>query len=212
MTTAASMTYDSLVADIQTYAERDDEPFVTQIPRFVMMAENRIISEIKGLGFKKVVTTDLSVGTNVIAKPTGWRETISINVTGIDAQRYPLFERTYEYLRMYWPDDGATDVPKYYSDYDYEHYLIAPTPNNIALMEIHYYERPEPLSPTNQTSWTTQYAPQLLLYACLLEAQPFLKLDERIQIYQAMFDRASQSFQIEDKRRVADRSALVKEA
>jgi hypothetical protein len=210
MTTASSMTYDSLVLDIQTYAERDDSPFTTQIPRFIMMAENRIAMEIKGLGYEKVVSTTLS-STGVYAKPSRWRETISVNGTTSTGQRYPLYERTYEYLRSYWPDETVLGKPKYYADYDYEHYLIVPTPAaDSGQIEIRYYERPEPLSSSNQVNWTTQYAPQLLLYACLLEAQPFLKLDERVQVFQAMFDRASQSLQIEDKRRMSDRNASVK--
>jgi len=38
---AEGMTYDSLVSDVELYAERHDAEFIDQIPRFIMMAENR---------------------------------------------------------------------------------------------------------------------------------------------------------------------------
>jgi hypothetical protein len=73
--------------------------------------------------------------------------------------------------------------------------------------ELAYYERPEPLSDTNQTNWLTQYAPQLLLYGSLLEAQPFLKRPERVAEFQALYDRALQGVSQESSRRItADRA------
>ena len=204
MTIAASMTYDSLVADITTYAERTDVPFSDQIPRFIMMAENRLASEVRGLGFQKYVTT--SVNANTFAKPERWRETISINVT-VGVNRTFLQHRNYDYCRTFWPDASLTDTPRYYADYEYEHFLIVPTPAGSYNAEVAYYERPAPLSSTNQENWTTQYAPQLLLYACLLEAQPFLKRPERTQEFQALYDRALQGLGIESQRRTTDRAS-----
>jgi hypothetical protein len=70
-----------------------------------------------------------------------------------------------------------------------------------------YYERPQPLDDTNQTNWTTRYAPQALLYASLLEAQPFLKQSERIAEFQGLYDRAVGILSSEDTRRQSDSSA-----
>ena len=71
----AAMTYDTLVSDIQVYTERDDDPFIAQIPRFIMLAENRIASESKPLGLLRVVNGTL--GSNVMNKPVRWRKTRS---------------------------------------------------------------------------------------------------------------------------------------
>lgn len=203
MTAAASMTYDSLVADIIVYAERSDTPFTDQVPRFIMLAENRLASEVRGLGFQKYVTSTLS--TSTFAKPVRWRETISINVT-VNSSRVFLQKRDYDYCRAFNPNSSVTGTPRYYADYQYEHVLIVPTPAANYTMEMAYYERPDPLSSTNQENWTTQYAPQLILYASLLEAQPFLKRPERTQEFQALFDRALQGVGIESQRRTSDRA------
>jgi hypothetical protein len=58
----------------------------------------------------------------------------------------------------------------------------------------------------------TEYAPDLLTYATLLEATPFLKNDERIATWQAMYDRAAQALNGEDLKRILDRSANRSEA
>lgn len=202
---AEALTYDSLVSDIQTYAERSDSPFVDQVPRFIMLAENRLASEVRGLGFQRYVTGTLS--SNTIEKPDRWRETISLNITTASGRVF-LQQRTYDYCRDFNPNPATTGEPRYYADYGYEHYFVAPTPDASYPFELAYYERPEPLSDANQTNWITQYAPQTLLYASLLEAQPFLKRPERIPEFQALYDRALQGLAQETNRRIgADRAS-----
>lgn len=204
---AESLSYDSLVTDVQTYAERDDTPFVTQIPRLIMLAENRLALEIKGLGFLRVVTVPLSLDNAVYEKPARWRETKNFSISSGGVTTF-LKPRGYEYCKIYNSDAAATAMPLYYSDYDYEHYYIAATPNGSYSAEISYYERPEPLTATNQTNWVTQYAPQLLLYATLLEAQPFLKRPERVQEFQMFYDRAASGLLKEDSLKVTDNSVV----
>ena len=200
-----ALTYDSLLTDIQTYAERTDQPFVNQISRFVMLAENRLASEVRGLGSQKYVTGFLNNST--FAKPERWRETISFNITTSEGRKF-LMPRSYDYCRAFWPDVAQTGVPRYYADYEYEHFLVVPTPAQAYSFELAYYERPEPLSASNQTNWFTQYAPQMLLYATLLEAQPFLKRPERIAEFQSLYDRALQGLAQETSRRISsDRAA-----
>ena len=123
-----------------------------------------------------------------------------------------LFTRGYEYLRSYWPDSTQTGTPQFYGDYDYSHWLIVPSPDAEYPFEVLYYELPPLLSDEVQTNWITEYAPELLLYASLLEATPFLKNDERIQVWQTMYDRAAAMLNGEDLKKILDRSTVRKEA
>lgn len=205
---AEAMTYSSLVSDVIVYSERSDAPFSDQVPRFVMMAENRLASEVRGLGLQKYVTGTLNG--NTIAKPERWRETVSFNIT-VASERVFLQQRTYDYCRAFCPDPAVTGTPRYYADYEYEHFLVVPTPTSNYAFELAYYERPEPLSDANETNWLTRYVPQLLLYATLLEAQPFLKRPERIAEFQALYDRALQGIAQESTRRIgADRASTTR--
>ena len=216
---ATTMTFASLQQDIRRYLERgttyaSDPVVFEQIPRLINLAERRIARELKIQGFINVVSGTLTTGQSVYAKPDRWRDTISFNVgTGpLNNSRKTLFTRDYEYMRAYWPDSTQTDEPVFYADYDYTHWLVAPTPDDDYPFEVLYYELPPLLDDVVQTNWLTEYAPQLLLYGALLEATPFLKNDERIQVWQTMYDRAAAMLNGEDLAKILDRSAVRKEA
>lgn len=200
----AALTYDSLVDDIKAYTERgSDSVFVDQIPRIIAMAENRLTAEIKALGYQRYVSG--TINSNVVEKPARWRNTISLNLTSGTERKF-LKERSYDYCRMYAPDSTVTGEPKYYSDYDYEHFFFSPAPDQDYAFELGFYERPEPLSELNQTNWTTQYAPQLLLYACLLEAAPFLKNPDQMQVWAGAYAAAAGAIAKEDSMRTTPRT------
>ena len=198
----------SLVADIESYLERTDTATIDKIPTFIMLAEQIIASQIKFLGNLTVNTSTMTQGNPVIVKPARWHKTVSMNVT-VDGKRQPIFLRKYEYLREYWPEATQEEVPKFYCDYDYTHWLIAPTPDAAYGFEVLYYERVQPLDSSNQTNWFTEYAPQAILYGSLLQAMPFLKNDDRIQMWQSIYQQAMDILTAEDKLRVADRQTIA---
>ena len=207
---AVTMTYTSLVADVTLYLERSDAQTINQIPSFINLAESIISDELKILGQQQTVSTTLVQGDPTLQKPTRWRKTTSMNIT-VAGERFPLLLRKYEYMRNYWPNPTQEDVPKFYGDYDFDHWFIAPTPSDDYAIEILYYEKIQPLDDTNQTNWFTINAPQAMLYGTLLQAMPFLKNDSRVQLWQALYDRAIQTLKLENDTRTIDRSATVQE-
>jgi hypothetical protein len=208
MTTAAAMTYDSLVSDISSYLERTDAATLAQIPNFIMYAEEVLAAEIKFLGNLITSTSTLTANDGTITKPARWRKTVSMNIT-VNGVRQPVFLRKYEFLRNYWPDNTKTGTPAYYADYDYNHWLVAPTPDSAYAFEVIYYQRIQPLDSTNQTNWFTIYAPQAMLYGTLLQAMPFLKNDDRIPMWKAQYDAIVNTLKSEDAARLADRQAVA---
>jgi len=207
-----TMTYSSLLEDVRRYLERgftaeSDQIVYEQLPRLITLGERRISRELKIQGFIRAVTTPLQAGVATYRKPDRWRDTVSMTLNGA-----PIFARAYEYCRNYWPDEAQTATPQFYADYDYNHWLITPTPNANSTLEVMYYEQPRFLGEDFQTNWLTEYAPDLLLYATLLEATPFLKKDERIGTWQQMYDRAAQALNGEDLKKIMDRSAQRTEA
>lgn len=202
-----SMTYSSLLQDVRRYLERgftaeSDQIVYEQLPRLVTLGERRIARELKIQGFIRAMTMPFQAGVATYLKPDRWRETVSMTSGG-----KPVFARSYEYLRNYWPNEQDTAQPEFYADYDYQHWLFAPTPATAQTLEVLYYEQPRLLDDEFQTNWLTEYAPDLLLYATLLEAAPFLKNDEHIPTWQNMYNRAAQALSGEDLKRIMDRSA-----
>jgi hypothetical protein len=202
------MTYDSLTSTVLQYLERQDAAVVNAIPTFITMCEFEIAQNIKTLGQMEVVDSTMNIGNPVIPKPARWRKTTSMTLS-VSGQKQPILVRKLEYLNNYAQDVTATGIPLYYADYDYDHWLVAPTPNQAYAFEALCYTRLEPLSSSNQTNWLTQNAPNAMLFGTLKQTAPFLKNDARLAVWKSMFDEALVALKTEDTLRVADRSAIA---
>jgi hypothetical protein len=150
----------------------------------------------------------MTIGQPIIDKPARWHKTVSFNIT-VDGKKQPVLLRKYEYLREFAPDATVTGIPSYFGDYDYTHWLVAPSPDVAYDFEVLYYERLQPLDSSNQTNWFTIYAPQALLYGSLLQAMPYIKNDERMPMWQQNYDLIIQTLKAEDVQRIGDRQATV---
>jgi len=181
------------------------------------LAQMRIAQEAKILPSLMFVTANFTAGTlgATIQKPARWRNTVYFNF-GVGAEadedtapydnRITLLKRDYLYCREYWKNQTVTGIPKFYADYGSEHWLIVPTPRVAWPLEIAYNELSPPLTVSNQTNWCTDYAPNLILYATLLEASIFIKNDTERQKYQQMYDRAATALSAEQKAQLGDAS------
>lgn len=215
---ATAMTYTSLLDDLRNYLERGatlatDPSVYLQLPSLVGLAERRLARELKIQGTVTVVSSTMTQGQATYPKPDRWRETVSMRVgtgAGYNTTR-EIFPRAYEYMRQYWPNQTQTGTPRFYADYDYQHWFFAPTPSDDFPYEIIYYELPPLLGDDVQTNWFTEYAPNALLYASLLEAAPFLKNEEIIPIWQGFYDRSIAALNGEDIRQIVDRGIIRRE-
>ena len=210
MTVSFVLTYDSLVSTTLQYLERNDPATIEQIPTFITMCEFEIAQQIKTLGQLQVVESTMLAGNPVIPKPARWRKTVSFNVV-TNGSRNPVYLRKYEYIKAYAPDASVTGLPLYYGDYDYEHWLVGPTPDENYSFEVLFYERLQPLSSENQTNWLTQNAPNAMLFGTLLQAMPFLKNDQRT-IFEQKYQVALQALKVEDITRIGDRQTIAVES
>lgn len=177
--TAAAMTYESLVSDIVAYAERTDTTFTAQVPRLIMLAEDWLSREVKGLGRWKVSEGALAAATPTLVKPERWRETGYMKITGGGATTF-VKKRDLTYCQQFWPETAQVDRPMFYAEYDYDYFLIVATPDIAYDLELGYYQKPEPLCEENQSNWLTENAPTTILYASLAEAQMFLKNTDKV--------------------------------
>jgi len=214
MTVSWVMTYDSLILTTLQYLERSDPATKDAIPTFITLTEYELAQQIKTLGQIQVVQSTMIQNNPIIPKPARWRKTTSMSIAlpstdqnQINLTWQPLLLRKYEYLKEYAPSN-ISGIPKYYGDYDQNHYYVSPPPDSSYPFEILYYERIQPLSTENQTNYWTQNAPNAMLYGTLLQAVMFLKDDQR-QIFQQKYAEAVQALKLEDESRVGDRSAIA---
>lgn len=202
-----AMTYDSLVADVINYSERNDAEFVAMIPNLIYLAQQELAVQVKTLLQLSVVDTTLLVGSQgaVLSKPARWRKTVSMSING-----EPVLKRSTDYVRQlnYEANQG---IPKYYAEYDYNNWYLAPIPDAAYPVQITYYSLIDPLSETNQENLFTRECPQALLYGTLLQAQGYLKSLDKIAVWKQYYDQTVTALKAENASRNVDRNASVME-
>ncbi len=204
------LTYATLVTALEFYLQRLDANFVSEIPLFIMLGQRRVARELKILGNKVFIEGSLAVGAVFLAKPADWLNSsdfyIGSNVppaVGFHTWA-PLKQRSYGYCIQYWPDATQTTQPKYIADYTYNSWYVAPTPDLAYPYRFSYYQLPSLIAENQQTNWLTENAPDVLLYAALLETASYLQDDDRIPTWQKYYDLAKNSLSEEDMRRIYD--------
>jgi hypothetical protein len=214
---ATVINFTSLVQDVSNYLERGgslltDQTVFNQIPRLINAAERNIMQYLKLQGELETLANPINglpIGNSVIAKPDRWRITRSINYGAGPTfnNRTPLFPRGYEYCRSYWPDSTQTSPPQFYADYGLTHWLVVPTPDKNYPAEFNCYMQPVPLDGANQSNFFTTYTGNLLLYETLVQAEPFLKDDARMQVWASERDRQIGTLQAQELQKIMDQGS-----
>lgn len=205
------MTYDSLLQNLRDYTEAgstSNAAFTRTAPQVINNAERSLADRLKIQGYREVLTGNLTAENNVLSKPNGWRNTVTFTIgTGTQfKQRRILRMRGYEYIRTLAPNDTVYGVPQWYCDYDYNHWLIAPSPSEAYPFEIIIYRLPDLLSPSNQQNYLTQYVPNMLLFQCLVNMEPFLKDDSRIPTWKLLLEEEFKAVNAQELAKIVDRA------
>jgi hypothetical protein len=212
-------TYASLCDELADAFERGqnatDDPIVwDNIGRVINRAERRIAYDLKVQGNQETVVGAFAATVAVVDKPNNWLRTISINFgsgTGNNT-RTILQARSYEFLTTVYPDRTSTGTPKFYADYDLEHWLIGPTPSASSPIEILYYGLPELLDDANQSNWVSDTIPHILFAACCVEMAMFLKDDQRAAGFIGVYKESLGALAREDMQKVVDRAGTRRAA
>lgn len=205
-----TLTFNTLMSDLQAYTEEgtsDSSTVYAQLPRIINNAERTIARKLKIQGYQDVLVANWDLS-GILSKPDSWLSTISINWgSGVgNKTRNSMYPRSYEYCTRYWPDRSATGLPKFYADYDVNHWLIVPTPAVVCPYEVLAYRLPPMLDASNQSNWASLYIPELLLFQCLSDLEPFLKDDPRVATWKARRDELLADITGQDIQKIVDRA------
>ena len=200
------MTYAELVQKIRDYCEVDSNVFTsTIVDGFIQDAEFRILREIDSDNNRQYAQADIVAGQRYVNTPLINDETLIIrsaqitNITGgaDNSSRQFLEYRDTSFISEYNPTN-VQGVPKYYSYWDENTIVLAPTPDQNYNMQINYILKPTQLSSSNTETYLSKEFPNGLLYACLVEAYGFLKGPaDMIQFYEKKYTDAARGFSIE---------------
>jgi|TARA_R100000049_G_C1950082_1_gene97267 hypothetical protein len=185
-----AFTFTTLKTAIQDYLETSETTFVTNLPLIITQAEERILRTVQLPDFRKNVTGTLSQSNPYLTMPSDFLASYSLAIDN-SGYEYLVFKDV-NFMREAYPVEATENVPKYYSIFDEDTFIIGPTPNANFATELHYLYEPESITvASGGTSWLGTNAENALLYGCLVEGYTFLKGDgDLLQWYQAKYDDA----------------------
>ena len=186
-------TFTTLKTAIQDYVQSTETTFTSQLSRFIINAEERILKECQLDVFRKSSQGLASSGSQYLAKPTDFLSQNSLSVIVSSSKQFLLYKQV-TLLQDYTPDPTTTGAPKYYADWDKDTFLLAPTPDDNYTMELHYFYRPTSITASGDgTSWLGTNAELAMLYGSLVEAYTFLKGEpDLLGLYNTRFQESLQ--------------------
>jgi len=182
-----------LQATIASYLARTD--LTTQIPEFIRLAQDRLSRDLYIRQTLKVATTKTTAGDSTVELPSDFVSMKDIHISSTDPIQTVTFQSTSNFFRN--SRATASGLPTFYTLLGSE-FQFAPIPDTEYTLKMVYYHKPPYLSDTVSSNLWLATTPDLLLYASLGEAEPFLMNDERIQTWSSMYDRGVNSLQKSD--------------
>lgn len=188
------LNYIDLQQNIQDWMNRTD--ISNQVTTFIQIAENKLARKLRILSMESTVNDTIS--NNIITLPSDYREMklFFVNSSSASSNLTRLPSIT---LYARYPRSGYSGIPQYFSREGYQ-VSFGPIPDSNYSVTYVYFKKVNALSSSNLTNWFTDNAPELLLYGSLLEAEPYIKNDERIQIWKSRFDEIWSDIYNEDKK------------
>ena len=197
------MTYAELVQKIRDYTEVDANVLTsTIVDGFISDAEFRILRDVDSDNNRRYATANLVASNRFIDTPDNLLVIRSAQIIDSDGSSQPdnrefLEYRDTSFMSEYNPT-GSTGVPKYYSYWDNDTIVVAPTPDATYTIQLNYILKDAGLSSTNTETYISKVFPNGLLYACLVEAFSFLKgPNDLLQLYEGKYKQVVEGFSIE---------------
>jgi hypothetical protein len=155
---------------------------------FIRLAEERILKRVQLSLFRKNANASTQASNQYLSVPSDFLAPFSLSLAGTDGDRVFVEFKDPSFVQTYTPDSTTTGIPRYYSQFDVNNFLLAPTPNAAFTAELHYFYRPQSLTALSDSSvsWLSENAEMALLYGALVEAYIFMKGEQDIM---AMYDK-----------------------
>jgi len=163
-----------------------------QVDTFIEQAEERIFNSVQFPSIRKNVTALTSAfpadsRAMYLSAPGDFLATYSMAVIDDSGNYEYLLNKDVNYLRAAYPNPSTTGIPKYYALFgptttntdppvitNELTFLLAPTPDLVYTVEMHYFYYPETIV-TAGTTWLGDNFDTALLYGALCEAYTFMK-------------------------------------
>lgn len=166
------------------------------IPDFITLAEERLNRELR---IEDMVTTlSSTISGGVVTVPSDFLEFSYAYIDGSPAQPLGIVSAD-EILRKY-PTRTSDSKPMFIAK-DGGSFIFGPYPDANYTLKGSYYKKITSLSDSSLTNWYTNNAIDVLLFAALLEAEPFIREDERLIIWESKYQNGIREIKKTEKRK-----------
>lgn len=198
----AITTYAELKSAVADFLNRDD--LTNTIDTFIDMAEAQLNRDVRHWRMEQRSTAEIT--DQYLTLPTDWLETIRITMQ--DTVPYVLNLSSRDQIEEYrLRGANVSGKPVYYSHIAGEIELY-PTPDATYNIELLYTQKIQALSDSNTSNWLLAQAPDLYLYAVLLETAIYLRDDDRIAAYAGMYQSKLAALNAESKKATVSGTGL----
>ena len=188
-------TFAQLKTAAANWLDRSD--LTDRIPEFIALAEARFNRELRTRDMETVSTAISTVaGTREYSLPTGFVQMKEFHLSTDPLT--PLAYITPEMMTRLWA--GSAQAKPQVFTIIADNVRLGPAPDAVYTTSMLYYKTFTALSDQATTNDMLTNNPDVYLYGTLLEAEPFIMNDQRIQVWLGAFDRAVASIQNQDNK------------
>ena len=188
-------TFAQLKTAAANWLDRSD--LTDRIPEFIALAEARFNRELRTRDMETVSTAISTVaGTREYSLPTGFVQMKEFHLSTDPLT--PLAYITPEMMTRLWA--GSAQAKPQVFTIIADNVRLGPAPDAVYTTSMLYYKTFTALSDSATTNDMLTNNPDVYLYGTLLEAEPFIMNDQRIQVWLGAFDKAVASIQNQDNK------------
>ncbi len=191
----AISTYSELQTAAANWLDRSD--LSDRIPEFIALAEARFNRILRIRDMETVSTAiSTSAGTREYSLPTGFVQMKEFHLTTDPLT--PLAYITPEMMTRIWAGSGQ-GKPEVFTIIA-DNVRLGPSPDAVYTTSMLYYKTFTALSDSATTNDMLTNNPDVYLYGTLLEAEPFIMNDQRVQLWATAFKQAIDDIQFQDNK------------
>lgn len=183
--------YTTLQADVAAWLAKDSLTAV--IPSFIRLAETRIRRDVRVRQMVKRARTT-GEATRFLALPDDYLELRTLRLVNDSGEPIPLDEAEPDALKIRSTTGGNPTAYSLHRELEFD----AVVPRTTSLEMVYY--APFAALATASTNWLSENAEDVYLYGALMQAEPYLKNDDRIDTWASGYLGAVEAVNDADKR------------
>ncbi|MDR5730044.1 MAG: hypothetical protein RB191_21740 [Terriglobia bacterium] len=189
--TARVIDYPTLAQAILDFSHRTDianfQDYMIQFAELKIYRD--IFSQNMGNGVQWMeapFTATINATTGFVPVPSGYLAIKALQVSDGSGNLFDLLYSDPQWMYTNYPVRQAAGLPAYIAR-DGTNFVFGPFPDSAYAIQGTIYTQGTPLTAANPTTWMTTNCPDLLLAACMVEVQPFLRDGNAMQSWSAIY-------------------------